>query len=188
MTLQDIAEENKVLVRDLSKYDPKFTIPLIASLLTLPHYQSNCIRLEILVALALAYCRGRKKAQIVQARRWFFQIGKSRSVMDEDQAEDVFVSLVQDDLGDYRLLGGVWDNVGFYTQRVLDVVGTMPDEGQFGQIKKSVHSLLTISDIVCEKAGLKRFQLGSEEQHSALAHRNLPEPNALIFSRDDYHY
>jgi len=180
VTIEEIAKENKLLVRDLSRYDPAVAVPLLASLLTLPEYQSSCIRLEILVALAVLHCRGRKKASVNEAVRWFFQIGKSRCVSGEDPAEDVFVSLVQDGNGDYRLLEGVWEAAGFYTQRVLDVIATIPDTGQFGQIKKSVRALLIISDIVCEKAGLHRYQLGSDELHSTLSPRILPGRNALI--------
>jgi hypothetical protein len=180
VTIEEITKENKSLIHDLSRYDPTVAVPLLASLLTLPKYQSHCIRLEILVALAVAHCRGRKKANIGQAVRWFFQIGKSKCVAGEDPAEDVFVSLVQDRNGDYRLLGGVWEAAGFYTQRVLDVIATMPDTGQFGQIKKSVRALLVISDMVCEKAGLNRYQLGSDEHYSTLSPRMFPGRNALM--------
>ena len=152
VTIQEIAEDNKELVRDLSTYDPTVAVPLLAGLLTLPNYQSHCIRLEILVALAVVHCHGRKKAHIDQAIRWFSQISKSRCVTAEDQAEDVFVSLVQDEHEDYRLFEGVWEGAGFYTQRVLDVIATMPEKGQLGQIKKTVRALLTISDMVCDKA------------------------------------
>lgn len=180
VTIEEITKENKSLIRDLNRYDPTVAVPLLASLLTLPKYQSHCIRFEILVALAVAHCRGRKKVNIGQAVRWFFQIGKSQCVVGEDPAEDVFVSLVHDRNGDYRLLEGVWEAAGFYTQRVLDVIATMPDTGQFGQIKKSIRALLIISDMVCEKAGLHRYQLGSYEHYSALSPQILPERNALI--------
>ena len=180
VSIEEIAEDNKLLTRDLSRYDPAVAIPILASLLTLPKLQSHCIRLEILVVLAVLCCRGRKKANIVDAVRWFAQIGKSQCVAAEDPAEDVFVSLVRDRNGDYRLLEGVWEDAGFYTQRVLDVIATMPDAGQFGQIKKSVRALLIISDMVCEKAGVHRYQLGSDEHYSAISPRILPGRKALL--------
>ncbi|MDE0281019.1 MAG: hypothetical protein OXN16_08045 [Gammaproteobacteria bacterium] len=180
VTIQEIADDNKALVRDLSSYDPKEAIPLLASLLTLPEYQSHCIRLEILVALAVAFCKGRKKANIGKAVNWFSQIGRSRCVAGEDPAEDVFVSLAQDRNGNYRLLEGVWEAAGFYTQRVMEVVSSMPDDGKFRQIKRSFVALLIISDMVCEKAGLQRYQLGSDEQHSTLLHPQIPSRNNLI--------
>ena len=113
VTIEQIAEDNKVLIRDLSDYDPSTAIPLLASLLTLPGYHSHCIRFEILVILAVVYCHGRKKACIQQAVRWFYLIGKSRCVIGEDPAEDVFVSLVRDGRGDYRLFNGVWEGQVF---------------------------------------------------------------------------
>jgi len=180
VTIGEITKANKSLIHDLSRYDSTVAVPLLASLFTLPKLQSHCIRLEILVALAVVHCRGRKKANISQAVRWFFQIGKSQCVAGEDPAEDVFVSLVQDRNGDYRLLEGVWEAAGFYTQRVLDVIATTPDTGHFGQVKKSVRALLVISDMVCEKARLHRYQLGSDEKYSTLSPRILPGRNALI--------
>ncbi|MGA2226614.1 MAG: hypothetical protein ABSH41_19420 [Syntrophobacteraceae bacterium] len=180
VTIGEIAKEDKSLVHDLSRYDRTVAVPLLASLLTLPELQSNSVRLEILVFLAMAYCRGRKKkANIDQAIRWFLKIGKSKCASGEDPAEDVFVSLVHDENGDYRLIEGLWEAAGFYTQRVLDVIGTMPDARQFRQIKKSVRAMLLISDMICEKAGLHRYQLGSDERYSALSPRRLPSRNAL---------
>lgn len=180
VSIEEIGKENQYLIRSLSKYDPTTAIPLLASLLTLPELQSHCIRLEILVALAVLYCRGRKKANISESVSWFHQIGKSKCVIGEDPAEDVFVSLVKGRSGDYRLIEGIWESAGFYTQRVLDVVATMPETGQFGHIKKSVHALLVISDIICEKAGLHRYQLGSDKLYSDLSPKMLPSLDSLV--------
>jgi len=180
VTVREIAADNESLVRDLSGYDPIVAIPLLASLLTVPEYQSQCIRLEVLVFLAVSYCTGRKKANIADVVRWFSQIGKSKCVAGEDPAEDVFVSLVTDQYGNYRLIEGIWEAAGFYTQRVFEVISTMPDDGIFGQIKRSFHALLIISDMVCEKAGLRRYQLGSEEKHSLLSPGKIPGTNILL--------
>ena len=53
VTIEEITKENESLIRDLSRYDPTVAVPLLASLLTIPKYQSHCIRFEILVALAV---------------------------------------------------------------------------------------------------------------------------------------
>jgi len=100
--------------------------------------------------------------------------------MGEDPAEDVFVSLVQDRNGNYCLLEGVWEAAGFYTQRVFDVISTMPDNGEFGQIKRSFRALLIISDMVCDKADLCRYQLGSDEHHSDLSPSKISGRKGLI--------
>ena len=180
VTIQEIADDNKALIRDLTGYDPSVTVPLLASLLTLPTYQSNCIRLEILVVLAMIHCRGRRKANVDDVVRWFSQIGQSQCVIGEDPAEDVFVSLVQGRDRDYRIIEGIWESAGFYTQCCIDVISTMPNEEFFDQIKKSFHSLLIISDIVCERADLHRYQLGSEIRHDVLSSNDIPEISSFI--------
>lgn len=179
VTIEEMANENKSLIQDLSRYDPIVVIPLLASLLTLRILQSHSIRLELLVALAMVHCRGRQKANINQIVIWFSKIGKSRCSIAEDPAEDVFVSLVQDRNGDYRIIEGVWESAGFYTQRILDAIAMMPETGHIDQLKKSVHAMLVISDMVCEKAGLVRYQLGSDEHYMSLSPRILPGCDTL---------
>lgn len=180
VTLDDVAKENKVLVRDLSGYDPQIAVPLIASLTTIPEYQSNCLRLELLAMLAWRHCKGKKKAQIGQAVRWFHAIGKSRSAYGEDPAEDVFTSLVIGVDRDFRIIEGLWESAGFYTQMVYDVVQTMPNEGHWAEIKRCVDAVLSISDIICQNAGLSRYQMGNDDPQKALSSRHLPGRNALV--------
>ena len=180
VSLDDVAKENKALVRDLSNYDPRIAVPLISSLLTVPKYQSNCLRLELLAALAWRHCNGKKKAHIGQAVRWFHAIGKSKAAFGEDPAEDVFASLVIGNTADYRILEGLWESAGFYTQIVYDLVQTMPNTGHLAGIKRCVDAILTISEIVCENAGIVRYQTGEDEPQKALSSRHLPGRNALI--------
>lgn len=179
VSIKEISVANKKLVRNMVKFSANTAIPLLASLLTLPKLQSNCIRLEVLLALAVVHCHGSKKANIKCTSQWFYSIGKSMAVLGEDTAEDEFVALVHDSHGDYRIIEGVWEAAGFYTQRVLDVVATMPNTGNFARIKKSVRALLKVSDIVCEKSDLVRYQLGSDERLSTLQRSLLPSGNAL---------
>lgn len=180
VSLDDVAKENKALVRDLSGYDPIIAVPLIASLLTIPKYQSNCLRLELLAILAWRYCQGKKKAHIGQAVRWFYAIGKSKAAFGEDPAEDVFASLVIGNTTDYRILEGLWESAGFYTQIVYDIVQTMPNTGHWASIKKCVDAILTISEIVCENSGIARYQTGDDKPQKALSRRYLPGRSALV--------
>ncbi|WP_200864926.1 hypothetical protein [Pseudomonas viridiflava] len=180
INLQEASKEAAVLCRDLARFDPASAVPMISGLLTIPEYQSNCIRLELLVALALIHCNGRKTPSITDLQRWFAELGKTRCVLGEDPAEDVFVSLVQTDLGDYRLLEGVWESAGFYTQRVINVVATMPDRGSFSRLKRAVRSLLVISDLVCSAGRLSRYQLGSDVRHASLLPKGIGSRTSLM--------
>ena len=62
----------------------------------------------------------------------------------------------------YRVPTGLWESAGFFLQRILDVVDTMPDEQGFNELRACIAAVLTLSDRVCERAGLERNQLGYE--------------------------
>lgn len=180
VTFEEIAADNPELVHDLAKYNPTTTVPFLAGLLTLPIYQSHCIRLETLVGLAVVHCHGRKTPSVRHAQRWFEQLGHSKCVVAEDPAEDVFVSLVHDGNGDYRLFEGAWESAAFYTQRLLDVIARMSPNDHIQQMQRTVRALLTVSDLVCAKAGLSRYHLGSDALPGAMLFHNLPGRNTLI--------
>jgi hypothetical protein len=178
--IDEIVKENKLLVRDLTKYDATIAVPLLSSLLTLPELQSNCLRIEVLVYLSIIHCKGRKRPNLENVMQWFALIGQSRCAIGEDPAEDLFVELVMDQQRDYRLIGGLWEGAGFYTQCVLDIVATMPDAMPFAQTKKNIHALLAISDLICQKSRLARYQLGSDDRHHKLSLSMLLERKILL--------
>ena len=180
VSMQEVAADNRAVVRDLSRFDQTETVSLLAGMLTVPHYQSHYVRFELLVTLAAIHCRGRRRPRVKDACRWFHQFGSSRCVRAEDPAEDVFVSLVHDERDDYRILEGGWEGAGFYTQVVLDVIATMPETGPLGQVNRSARALLALSDLLCDVAELDRYESGSGEKHSRLSPRHLPSRNQLI--------
>ena len=157
LTYEEVMEEAKAVVKDMNNYSLKSVLPMLSGLLTVPYYQSNCIRLELLVAFAILSCSGKKKANVGQAVRWYRRLGKTRCVLGEDPAEDVFVTNVSDDAGNYMLLEGVWENAGFYTQRIVDLVATLPGDPRFEPLHRSLRAVLKIADEVCKRSELQRY-------------------------------
>lgn len=166
-TLDDVSKDNSVIAAELENFERHTTTALLASLLTLPTHHGQCLRLELLAALAVLHCNG-KKWQRSRMPHGGMQPSASRAAQLEKTPEDVFVSLVGNDKGDYRLLEGLWEAAGFYTQCVVDIVSAMPDEGTFRPIKRSVQAILRLSDLVCERATLHRYQTGSDATPAAL--------------------
>ena len=52
-----ISADTKSTVRNMKGYSLETALPILAGLMTLPEYQSNCIRFELLVGLAVLHCR-----------------------------------------------------------------------------------------------------------------------------------
>ncbi len=176
-------------LRAMGPFDPVETASVFGALLTLPELQSNCIRLEGLVHLALAHCRGTKKPTASVVARWFAEFGNSWLGRMEDPAEDIFLSNITTVRGNFRVIDGVWEAAGFYTQRMVNVVEGMPKGGGYDKLREQIYALLGLSDFVCERAGLARNMLGSERAATDLDNRFAGQIHALkhrvIFSKED---
>lgn len=179
VSYQEISDECKTLVLNMANYSLESALSVLAGFLTLPTYQSHCIRLEILVALATLHCRGKKKASIGTAVCWFKKIGETRCVLGEDPSEDVFVSLVHNEQGNYRLLEGLWENSGFFTQCFSNIVVSLPNEEPFTFLKSVFTAVLKISEAICDRAGLERYQLGNDLRMAKMNPADIPKYSEL---------
>ncbi|HYG89824.1 MAG TPA: hypothetical protein VD978_26630 [Azospirillum sp.] len=161
-TLKDIANQSPDIVRWLGQLNPVQTAATFGSLLTIPALQANCLRLETLTHMALAFCNGRDKPSDSFVATAFRKLGEGFCGLMEDPAEDVFVSAVRTPRGNFRVLEGVWEGAGFYLQRFINVIEGMPEGQLYQELRDSVYALLALSDLVCERARLQRHQLGGE--------------------------
>ena len=166
--LQSVVAELESCLRDIQSFDPLRLAATFGGLLTVPELQSNCLRLEALVHLTLAVGDGRSKPSRKIVGRLFAEAGKGRLGSKEDPAEDVFVTLIMTPRGDFRVLEGIWESAGFDLQRVVNVLELLPDGAFTDRLREPVYALLRLSDLVCQRAGLFRYQLGSEERAKVL--------------------
>jgi len=163
-----IRDEHSELIRMLGPLHPVRAASAFAGLLTQPDLQSNCLRLEVLVHLCVAECHGRRTPPASTVGQAFRAIGKGRCGRAEDPAEDVFVSNVMSERGNFRVLDGIWESGGFFLQRIVNMIERMPVEPPFHRFRASVYALLRLSDAVCDRARLYRNQRGNAQPVSAV--------------------
>lgn len=160
--LQPIADAHRPTLATLDSFDPLRLAATFAGLLTVPELQSNCIRLEVLVHLSLALGGGNRKPNNKIVSRLFTEFGNGIAGRQEDPAEDVFVSLIRTPRGNFRVLEGVWESAGFYLQRIVNALELIPVGARYDDVRETVYGLLRLSDAVCGRAKLSRYQLGNE--------------------------
>ena len=141
----------------LEEYGLKSTLTLLAGLLTIPALQANTIRLEVGVHIAVAACRGNRRAGREAIQRWLnTKLAPIRHR--EDPAEDVFVGNVLTPEGNRRVFLGMWEANDYYIEAIIDVL--LSDELPTGcrRLLEPVLALLRISEKVAERLSLRRWQ------------------------------
>jgi hypothetical protein len=170
ISIQSIGEQANPFMKELGRYSPVKTAATFGALLTQKRLQPNCLRLEALVHLSIAVGEGRRAPLQQLLVQGYAAVGKACGQL-EDPPEDVFVGNIYSKRGNYRVLEGIWESGTFYLQRFVNLVDGLPDEGQFRAISDTVHALLRLSDLVCERAGLTRNEVGSSTGESQLPAR-----------------
>ncbi|WP_146002904.1 hypothetical protein [Telmatospirillum siberiense] len=169
--IQNLLAAYPTLVSELAGYDPCKLAATFGGLLTVPDLQSNCLRLEALCHLALLCAHGNRNPNIKAVERWFAALDDGPIGRMEDPAEDVFVTSIATERGNFCVIEGIWESAGFFLQRFLNVLGKMPATAAYEDIREAVYGLLTLSDVVCGRAGLVRWQMGGAVPHSTLPPR-----------------
>lgn len=182
-----LAAASPKFVRSLQKHCPVKTAASFAGLLLRKELQSNCMRLEVLVHLALSHAKGVQPATRGLLNLGFNEVGQQCGYL-EDPREDVFVGGIYSKRGNYRVLEGIWEASTFYLQRFVNMVDELPEDGAFKQIADAVHALLKLSDAVCERADLSRNEIGPDGRNRILPpHLVAPDRLAQLisFTQDD---
>ena len=162
VSIEELAREYPQVVESFRNLDPVLAAAKFGALLVWPELQANCIRLEALGHLAMAYCTGQDAPSGQLVRESFDHLDQGYCGRMEDPAEDVFAVLVNTSKGNSRLFQGIRESPGFFLQRFLNVVETMPPHGQFRHIRESVDGLLKLSDAIAARASVNENTLGSE--------------------------
>lgn len=159
--------------KQVGSLDPLKAATVFAGMLLDPSLQANCLRLEALVHIVLQKANGRRQLNAKQASNLFAALEDTFCARLEDPSEDVFVSAVRTERGNFKILEGVWEGNTFYLQRFLNTVEGMPRGSGYDQLRDSIFALLKLSDLAADRSGLGRNCLGEELPREKLGKEHL---------------
>ena len=168
MNADSLVNSKRGLLEGLARVSPTNLAAIYAGMLHDPNFQSSTLRLEALVHIGLAFSKGHSIPRPGLVIKQFAALQGTDVDILEDPAEDLMVENLIFAGRNYLVLTGIWEGAGFCTQRVLDVVETMPDSGLFLELKQSIEGLLKIADSSCKRAGLRRNLIGSSNSKHEL--------------------
>lgn len=163
-----VMERCPALIKKLERYCPVTTAAVFGGLLLNPKFQKNCLRLEYLIHFTIAVGNGTRTAPYQDLIVAYNLVGDEVSHL-EDPPEDLFAHRIYTRQGNYLIIDGIWEGAGFYLQRFMHLVESMPDHGLYGALRKSIHALLKISNFICLRANLQPNCLGDEFGQDRLA-------------------
>jgi hypothetical protein len=141
----------------LRKYSKKQALSAVAGLLTVPRFQANTYRLEILVHLVVSSCQGEMPVKPKNVVNWLNrQLGGHPVASMEDPSEDVFVANVVSRAGEFLVLGGLWETPDAATTLMLEILEGAPSNLDQAYLQP-VYALLKLSDLILRRAGLHRW-------------------------------
>ena len=182
-----VCEQIGKKISDYSKLD---TLSAFASLLTIPCYSANTIRIEKLVQLSVVHCNGSKKVpqdlinDVVNVIMGNTFIAKS-----EVLTKDVFISNILTKFGDYRVFNSVLEANDYFIQTIIDVIDKKPEFDVLQNVSDNIYALLKISDEIANRAKLSRncWELSEPNENLKLpsTQKLLKYAKRVIFSKDD---
>jgi hypothetical protein len=187
-------------MQSLKSFDKLRALGLVSSMLLFPKFHANNFRIERLLHLLIAGCRGTQFPTTRDLRRWLneYEPVASRRML-EDPPEDTFIGKVTTPLGDYRLYGGLWESHCFFLQRILNVIQTLPANLAGPSLIRPIYALLSISEEIArrnkarvnvvaisqDKSNIYPPGLIDLEQHLQTLYFNEEELNGLGYSMAD---
>lgn len=160
-TFTDFLKEYPTVRKVMAKYSLEHCLQFLGAMLTLPEFQSNAYRLEVLVHMAFLCAKGNSRPTAGHAAAWFNNLDNGTCGRQEDPAEDVFISIVSYKSVNYRIFEGTAEGNNLHTQLFLDILADMPAKGLYAELKASVENLLKLSDAVAERSGLYPYVVGN---------------------------
>lgn len=186
---EGLAKEAPELIEEISTFHPIKAALQVATLQLEAKLLPANLRIDALVHLCVNYGAGERTPSPAKIGKWFKTLGETHAGFLEDPPEGLFSGLVRSSEGEFLTLDGIWESPTFYLQRFIDIIDDMPDNAQLLSIKQAAYALLRLSDAICRRAGIPRYELGGSDPIDELPKailRRLPRRTKLLsFSQSD---
>ena len=133
------------IVKRIRTFDKKDLLDKLVGVSLSPEYQSNLNRITVLIHVALVEAAGQKRPTRNDLVSLLNGIWYHESRINEDPAEDVFVSAVSLPIGQYRLFNGTYPASDYSLQRLLYAVFAQEFE-EHSILERQCQSLLALSE------------------------------------------
>ena len=161
----------------------------IAGLLTMPEFHGSARRLEFLQHLAVENAKGILPPFATSLTHWINELRDDWVGQSEDPAESVFVSRVAEGSRDYLIFEGLNESSAFVLEHFLRVLGRMPQEKRFADLKNSVLAILVLSDEIVKRSSVEPSCAGESEPLVHVSHqlvrRGIKAQGRVSFSISD---
>lgn len=154
-----IARQNKLCAR-LAKFDGLYLVQILSGLLTRQENHIATHRIEALIHLAVALCRGTQIPTTAQIREWLNDdLLRDPLGRGEDPVSDVFATVVPAWGGSVVLLEGAWADNGNYVQNLLAALLRLRGEPWADAAFHHAMAILQIAREISERTGVERYGL-----------------------------
>ena len=153
--IRDLAGAMPELQAELRIFSQSESVVAVASLFLDARNHACLSNLEALLLVVLTHATGTLSPTSRELRRWCQHISENQAANQTDAPEDVFASEVCWADGNRLILVGRQASIDQWLRYLLLVVGNLPNEGDFGQMRRSVQALLRLSDAALRAVGVK---------------------------------
>lgn len=144
------------LLSDLQPFDRMSTLSAVAALGLVAENHIHIAQLDCLVHLIAIHCKGDNPVTVTALDHWLNGfLANSPLCRRLDPGEDVAVSNVMTETGNYRVFTGTESNPDYYLQDVLDAIENGP--GILDSVRKECNSVLKISELLARRMGYDRL-------------------------------
>lgn len=164
-------EADKKLISEMSSILQEFNmydlVSVFTGLVTISSLQNYNLWFPNLICLTLKYSHGSNKITKSQLEEIFHKINSTSIDRDQDPPEDVFVTeLLSQYGGTYKIFEGFYEGSTFYLVRFIDIIDSMPNDDEYYYLyKKSVHALLSLSNLVADRINVEVNNINIEDSN-----------------------